>query len=321
MENYPTMANPEKTKKKKKKMPPSLGTAFAIIKSAIRIPLTSYAVFTFLTCLPLIFSAFSPFLMMNTLLKPASSSSLDDTTSSNSTLEFLDSISQILDVVFGDFFKFFLAITTVHAASKIYVATPHPSIGRSPRPMSLPHLLRHSINDTRRTGIAGLFLTFWLTGLFVGISRTVFSLVVHPVTHLAEAVVSSVLFGFLNLGVILAILRGNKTGFDAFWAAFDLTKGNRTRGAILMLLHGAWCWAIAVGWPSLMMTFFDGLESSQGGVALEVVHQGLLHVGAVMNLVVLVVYYHDCRNRQGMKNNIAELMEREDDHEAGSHLV
>ncbi|PON59299.1 hypothetical protein PanWU01x14_160480 [Parasponia andersonii] len=317
------MVNPEKKKTKKtekKKMPPSLGTAFAIIKSAIRIPLTSYAVFTFLTCLPLIFSAFSPFLMMITLLKPASSSSLDDTTTSNNTLEFLDSISQILNVVLGDFFKFFLAITTVHAASKIYVATPHPSIGGSPRPMSLPHLLRHSINDTRRTGIAGLFLTFWLTGLFASISRTVFSLVVHPVTHLAEAVVSSVLFGFLNLGVILAILQGSKTGCDAFWAAFDLTKGNRTCGAILMLLHGAWCWAMAVGWPSLMMTFFDGLESSQG-VALEVVHQGLVHVGAVMNLVVLVVYYHGCRNRQRMKKNIAELMETEDDHEAGSHLV
>ncbi|PON59300.1 hypothetical protein PanWU01x14_160490 [Parasponia andersonii] len=122
----------------------------------------------------------------------------------------------------------------------------------------------------------------------------------------------SVLLGLLGnkIGIdVWSILKENKIGIDAFRAAFDLTKGNRTRGAILMFLHGAWCWGMAVGWPSLM-TLFDGLESWQGVVAFKVVHQGLTSVGDVINWVVLVVYYYDCKNSRRENKNSTEVMER-----------
>ncbi|PON98917.1 hypothetical protein TorRG33x02_051540 [Trema orientale] len=131
-------------------------------------------------------------------------SSLDDTrvVSGISRLHFSDSQCGVDRL---QFFTYFLAITTVHSASTIHVAS------TSTTPPSI-------------TSSSG-----------------------SPITlHLSRA-------------------------------ASDRTKGNRARGAILMFLHGAWCWAMAVGWPSLM-TLFDGLESWQG-VAFEVVHQGLISVG------------------------------------------
>ncbi|ONI30526.1 hypothetical protein PRUPE_1G255800 [Prunus persica] len=88
-----------------------------------------------------------------------------------------------------------------------------------------------------------------------------------------------------NLSVVVSILEENR-GIEAISASSKLTKGNRLRGLIWMLLYSVWRFKL----PSVLATWtFPHILASY------YLDTSFVCLGKVINWVVLTVYYYDCK--------------------------
>ncbi|PON98918.1 Transmembrane protein [Trema orientale] len=307
------MENPVMVPEMKKK--PYLGT-FGIIKSAIKIPLSSYTFLfiTFLVSLPLFCARLIPklpdlsvlpsFLQMPFLTTQKLSLSAGSYDTEPPPV--LDSIFLTLNTLLIDILRFVVAITTVHSASKLHHAATTST--------------RSLIGPISTTALVRPISTFFLASFFSSVSleaaaywggqgplvrsRTIFFHVVHGITFAAAMAVWSGFCAFWNMGVVLSVLEG-KRGLGAFSASGDLMKGNRTRGTILMAIHTAWRVSLVLPGSFLGWDFF-------GGVGYKVAQEWLFSAETVMNWVVLVVYYYDCKNRQRERKKTIMVLEKDE---------
>ncbi|PON59297.1 hypothetical protein PanWU01x14_160460 [Parasponia andersonii] len=204
------MENPIIVWEKKKK--PYLGT-FGIIKSAIKILLTSYnfVLFTFLVSLPIFFAilprkSFPSFFKARYNYFPSSHSNnlIHDTSL------FLKFTIQYLGSLLFDFLGFLVAIAT-HVL-------PH------------DHLLRIEFTHCHVLGREGPTRSV----------KTRFFQVVHGITYVLALIKHYEYTTLWQVALVLPILDTNVRGMEVFWASGDLMKGNRTRGTILMLVDVGW---------------------------------------------------------------------------------
>ncbi|PON59311.1 Transmembrane protein [Parasponia andersonii] len=299
--------NPSMVSEKKK---PYLGT-FGIIKSAIEIPLSSstFFFFTFLTSLPLFWAMLLPKLPFPVFPSLLEAPFLSTHNLIHDAALLLDFTIQILSAWLFDFIRFIVAITTVRSVSMIHTS----GIGS----ISLRNLVQDSIAGPKWTGPILTFLymslfssaslnaaTYWGGWGPLVPSRTLPFHVVHGITYAAVMVVWCHFRALCKVGVVFSILEG-KSGLEAFSASADLIKGNKTRGTILMVLDMAW--RLSSG---LLPTLFP---RSGFGVWYEVLDAYLMCYGRVMNWVVLVIYYYDCKNRQRGNKNKDMVVEKDID--------
>ncbi|BFG16462.1 hypothetical protein CerSpe_027360 [Prunus speciosa] len=201
---------------------------------------------------------------------------------------------QILKVYLFCLVDFLSALTTIYAASIIYTSNERSTMG-------LRNLLRNSITKTRwhERMFTFLYVSF-LCSLSSNVvdywryARPLLSsgcptpslrglhLIVYGVAFAKWAEYSA----WWNLSVVVSILEENR-GFEAISASSKLTKGNRLRGLIWMVLYSVWSFKL----PSLLATWtFPHI------LAYYYLDTSFLCLGKVINWVVLTVYYYDCKN-------------------------
>ncbi|PON98914.1 Transmembrane protein [Trema orientale] len=300
------MENPIIVSEKKKK--PYMGT-FGIIKSAIKIPLTSYnfVFFTFLVSLPIFFTillrkSFPSFFkaLYNYFPSSHSNNLIHDTSL------FLNFTIQYLGSLLFDFLGFLVAITTVHSASKIHTT--------GIRSISLRKLVAYFIATVKTRWLIVFFSTFYLMTTFSELSlhiatywgekgplvrsRTRFFQVIHGITYVLALIKHYEYTTLWHVALVLSILDTNVRGMEVFWASGDLMKGNRTRGTILMLVDVGW----RVSLNYLPTVIFPRWGFSRG-IGYNVVDTFFRCVGLITNWVVWVVYYYDCKNRRRYLKN------------------
>ncbi|PQM40966.1 uncharacterized protein Pyn_14297 [Prunus yedoensis var. nudiflora] len=201
---------------------------------------------------------------------------------------------QILEVYLFCLVDFLSALTTIYAASIICTSNERSTMG-------LRNLLRNSITKTRWHERMFTFLyVSYLCSLSSNVvdywryARPLLSsgcptpslrglhLIVYGVAFAKWAEYSA----WWNLSVVVSILEENR-GFEAISASSKLTKGNRLRGLIWMLLYSVWSFKL----PSLLATWtFPHI------LAYYYLDTSFLCLGKVINWVVLTVYYYDCKN-------------------------
>lgn len=204
---------------------------------------------------------------------------------------------QLLRVYLFELVNFFTALTTIYAASTVYISSDRWKV-------SLRDLLRNSITKTRWREPMFTFLTMSLLSHICLSSVYYWHHHAKPVlssscsNRLLQAVnmvVPVVAFdkwveysAWWNLSVVVSILEKDNIGFEAFSDAAELSEGNTRRGFVLMLLYSVWSFRF----PTLIAkcTF-------PSVMAYDVLDTSFLCLGKVMNWVVLTVYYYDCKNR------------------------
>ncbi|PON59309.1 Transmembrane protein [Parasponia andersonii] len=298
------------------KKKPYLGT-FGIIKSAIKIPLSSYTFLfiTFLTSLPLSCARLIPKLpdlsvlpsFLQTPFLATQKLSLSAGSYDTKPPPVPDSIFLILNTLLIDILRFVVAITTVHSASKLHQAA-NTGTRSLIRPISTTTLVRPISTFFLASFFSSVSVeaaTYWGGHGPLVRSRTIFFHVVHGITFAAAMAVWSGFCAFWNMGVVLSVLEG-KRGLGAFSASGDLMKGNMTRGTILMVIDTAWRISLVLPGFFLRWDFF-------GGVGYKVAQEWLFSTATVLNWVVLVVYYYDCKNRQRESKNMVLVKDEPSD--------
>lgn len=202
---------------------------------------------------------------------------------------------QILEVYLLCLVDFIIALTTINAASIICTSSERSRMG-------LRNLLRNSITKTRWHERMFTFLSvsllcylssdvvdYWRdarpllsSGCPTRSSRRL-HLIVYGVAFAKGAEYSA----WWNLSVVVSILEENR-GFAVISASSKLTKGNRLRGFIWMLLYSVWRFKL----PSLLDTW-----TYPHILAYTYFDSSFSCLGKVINWVVFTVYYYDCKNR------------------------
>lgn len=296
-----------------------LGT-FGIIKSAIEVPLRSHTIiiFTFLISLPFFFTTLLQ--KLPSLINFSFSNSISshyyyyyysDNNLIHDTALVLDFTTWLLKRWLIDFFRFAVAITTIYSASKVYTTK---------RSMNLGDLMR--CYPITKASVMGPLFTFLVMSVFSSISldlvtqwggwgplvktRTMFFQVMHGMSYAAGLTIWSGYCALWNVGVVMSVLEGNRViGLEAFSASSDLMRGNRVRGAFLMVFYHVW-W-LGLGLPTYF-PIYSYWGSFSDGIVYKIVDTILLCLGLVMNWVVCVVYYHDCKNRRRGKEKDLNLL-------------
>lgn len=189
------------------------------------------------------------------------------------------------------------AVTTVHSSSTIFAQ------GQS---ACLRDMLKDSITKARwkwplitstLVSFFSLIFIFWVcivswgggggflaSGKILYLSIWGFILVVAMTKWLEYSAV-------WDVAIILSISE-DKSVLEVLSTASSITKGNRTRGCVLMLLNFAW-------WLGLRVLGFHARRRfmANSAHAVAVAETGLVCVGKVMEWVVCVVYCHDCKRR------------------------
>lgn len=168
------------------------------------------------------------------------------------------------------------------------------------RPLGLQDMLHDSITKTRWKGplvtyiykflfssISLIIVAFFILLGPLLLSRNVMLLLVSMMGAIIALGIWLVLSAWWNMGGVVSILE-DKGGVQALSTSKYLSKGNRVRGFVLILLNFIWLYGLS--WPTL-----HGRGSFCRRVVLVFVNTGLVCVGKVMNWVVCMVYYHDCR--------------------------
>ena len=96
-----------------------------------------------------------------------------------------------------------------------------------------------------------------------------------------------------NVGVVISVL-DDKIGFKAFRVSADLSKGNRLRGASLMLVY-------IVFRMIVLLVAYNPRNMLSRGFAYKVLETCSFCLGTIITWVVYVVYYYDCKNRYRAK--------------------
>lgn len=206
--------------------------------------------------------------------------------------------TQILRYLLFDMANLLTAVSTIYSASRIYTAR------RSSK--GLQDLLQNFITKAKWNGP---FITFImdvpLVQHFFGwcslfsYSSPLFSsgnmlfLVLHGAVYFMTLCKWLEYCALSNIAVVISILV-DKRRSEAFSSSSKLIKGRRIRGLFFMLVYTVW--RLSLGLPPLFESW-----NFRTGISCAVPDSSILCVRKVMNWVVFVVYYHDCKNRQGQK--------------------
>ncbi|XP_050130842.1 uncharacterized protein LOC126607333, partial [Malus sylvestris] len=204
---------------------------------------------------------------------------------------------QLLRVYLFELVSFFTALTTIYAASTVYISSDRWKV-------SLRDLLRNSITKTRWREPMLTFLTvsllshiclssvyYWHHHAKPLLSSSCSNRLLQAINMVVPVVAFDkwVEYGaWWNLSVVVSILEKDNRGFEAFSDAAELSEGNTRRGFVLMLLYCVW----SSRFPTLIAKF-----TFPSVIAYDVLDTSFLCLGKVMNWVVLTVYYYDCKNR------------------------
>lgn len=273
-----------------------LGTV-GLIESAMKIPFRNpnFIALTLITSFPLFFMRLIhelPYDYQPSLIKEAIYQLRTLTNDGGNMSRALNLTIQILEIYLSVFVDFLIALTTIYAASIICTSSERSTMG-------LRNLLRNSITKTRwhepmftflsvsflcslSSGVLDYLLyagPLFLSGCPTRLSRGL-HLIVYGVAFAKWAEYSA----WWNLSVVVSILEENRG--IAISASSKLTRGNRLRGLIWMLLYYVWRFKF----PSLLAAW-----TYPHILAYYYLDTSFVCLGKVINWVVLTVCYYDCK--------------------------
>ncbi|PRQ41179.1 hypothetical protein RchiOBHm_Chr4g0444091 [Rosa chinensis] len=197
---------------------------------------------------------------------------------------------RVLDAWLFDMIKFLVALTSIYSASIFYTT----SVGKS---MSLRYLVQSSVTKIwwpepiityfSLSLISSIFLEgfrHWLRARPTNLYLIILQFFV-PFVAVAKWLEFKAL---TNVAVVVSVLEDNIRGpFEAYSTSSELSRGNRLRGLVLIILHSS----VLSGLKNLFKWSFSSIP------AYHFIQNILYCLQWIMFWVVFTIYYYDCKNR------------------------